>query len=1026
MKTNLIAGFSLTAAAVLSIHSALAQTPPSPSPSTPIPMDQLGAVVGKQYQGDGLSVIATPDGARLHCSFQRLEGHATADGLWLSSTAETFSGERFRVRVVKVGRGLSQLPATNPFICPQPALPSAGSVTVVDQVARFNRDGVTEEYSVSVDGVRQDFIIGQRPAGKGELRVELDVTGAKVEPLSNGARLVLNGAGRQIAYHRLQVVDARGQELTARLEVVDAARLTVLLDDAAASYPIRIDPTFSDANWISMNPAAPGALYNSVSCVTVDGSGNVYVGGSFYFMGDVVATRIAKWNGTRWSALGLGLGLNDVGSPSPTVSALAVSGNDLYVVGEFRTAMNSNGSPIVVNRIAKWDGNNWSALGSGFNDSAYSVATSGREVYVGGYFTVATNSGGMAVPVSRVARWNGTSWSPLNGGLNGTVSALASVGPSLYAGGYFLVATNAGGATIPVNRIAKWDGTNWSALGVGLNNSVSALAVSGSNIFAGGRFTMATNSGGAAVTANRIAKWDGNSWSALGLGVNTTVLGLAAAGSNVYAGGLFITATNSGGGPVTVNYIAKWNGNSWSALSSGVEDVVQAVAISGGNLYAGGSFKMADGVAANGIAKWNESSWSSLGVGMNDTVKALAILGTNLYVGGNFTTVVIGGTVLPVNHIARWDGNNWSTLGSGMNDSVFALAVLGTNLYAAGYFTTAGGVLVNGIAKWNGSIWSPLGLGMNLGPTKLAVSGNDLYAAGGFLRATNTGGATVTVNRIAKWNGTNWSALGQGLDARADSLFVSGSNVYVGGVFRYAINSGGGYVATHVIAKWNGSSWSSLGLGVDAPVYAFAMSGTDLYVGGTFSTATNSGGGAVPAKNIAKWNGTNWFAVGLGFNSQVLDLQMHQGELYAGGWFTWATNSEGAPVAANHLAKWNGTNWSALGAGTSDQVSALLVSGNDLYVGGYIGTAGGKASPYIARANLGVLGGRFVDPNNSVAGFSSTFLDATVGEPYRVQTQNSLASGGWVDFTNFTYTSPIVITAPTSLGTNRFFRAVTP
>jgi len=46
-------------------------------------MDQIGAVVGKQYQGDGLFVAATPEGARLRCVFQKLEGEALR-GLWLS------------------------------------------------------------------------------------------------------------------------------------------------------------------------------------------------------------------------------------------------------------------------------------------------------------------------------------------------------------------------------------------------------------------------------------------------------------------------------------------------------------------------------------------------------------------------------------------------------------------------------------------------------------------------------------------------------------------------------------------------------------------------------------------------------------------------------------------------------------------------------------------------------------------------------------------------------------------------------
>ena len=57
--------------------------------------------------------------------------------------------------------------------------------------------------------------------GAGPLRVELEVVGAKVEPLADGARLVLENSGRKIAYSRLRVTDATGKELTARMEVSD-------------------------------------------------------------------------------------------------------------------------------------------------------------------------------------------------------------------------------------------------------------------------------------------------------------------------------------------------------------------------------------------------------------------------------------------------------------------------------------------------------------------------------------------------------------------------------------------------------------------------------------------------------------------------------------------------------------------------------------------------------------------------------------------------------------------------------------
>src|SRR5207247_2034491 len=98
-----------------------------------------------------------------------------------------------------------------------------------------------------------------------------------------------------------------------------------------------------------------------------------------------------------------------------------------------------------------------------------------------------------------------------------------------------------------------------------MNIAVHALAVSGSDVYAGGAFTTA---GGSA--ANHIAKWDGSSWSPLGSGIGggsfpISVRALAVSGSDVYAGGYFTTA-----GGTAAKFIAKWNGSSWSGLGSGI------------------------------------------------------------------------------------------------------------------------------------------------------------------------------------------------------------------------------------------------------------------------------------------------------------------------------------------------------------------------------------------------------------------------------------------------------------------------
>src|SRR5262245_39976875 len=172
------------------------------------------------------------------------------------------------------------------------------------------------------------------------------------------------------------------------------------------------NPTFSDANWSSLG-GFPG-VDDSVYAAVVDGSGNLYVGGSFSTAGNVSAEWVAKWNGTRWSALSSGA--------DGHVSALAVLGNDVYVGGDFRTAGGDT-----VNCVAKWDGSSWSPLGSGmsgpdFGTYVSALAVSGNDLYAGGHFTTA---GGIVA--TNIAKWNGSTWSALGSGIGGSLDSVSAL-----------------------------------------------------------------------------------------------------------------------------------------------------------------------------------------------------------------------------------------------------------------------------------------------------------------------------------------------------------------------------------------------------------------------------------------------------------------------------------------------------------------------------------------------------------------------------------------------------------------------
>ena len=242
---------------------------------------------------------------------------------------------------------------------------------------------------------------------------------------------------------------------------------------------------------------------------------------------------------------------------------------------------------------------------------------------------------------------------------------------------------------------------------------------SGPALYAGGSFTTA---GG--VAANRIAKWDGSSWAALGSGVNERLVNALTVfddggGPALYAGGCFTTA-----GGVAANRIAKWDGSSWAALGSGMNGVVNALTVfddgGGPALYAGGNFTTAGGVAANNDREVGRLELD--GARQRDEqsdVDALTVFddggGPALYAGGNFTTA--GGVAANRDReVGRLELG-----GPRQRDERRlrrpALTVFddggGPALYAGGVFTSAGGVAANRIAKWDGSSWAALGSGMN-------------------------------------------------------------------------------------------------------------------------------------------------------------------------------------------------------------------------------------------------------------------------------------------------------------------------
>jgi len=605
-----------------------------------------------------------------------------------------------------------------------------------------------------------------------------------------------------------------------------------------------------------------------------DGSGPaLFVAGDFSQAGGMAATRIARWNGS-WSVLN--------GGPSGRVYSLAVyddgAGPDLYAAGGF---VNAGGIPV--HSVGRWDGSSWSSLGTGLDPNlftnAYALAAfddgSGPALFVGGSFSTA---GG--VPASNIARWNGTSWSAVGAGADGTVLALAAFddgsGPALHAGGDF---TNAGGS--PASHVAKWDGATWSALGGGVDDTVLALAAhddgGGAALYAGGFFTLADG-----VSAPYVARWDGSGWSAPGTWDSEPIRALAVyddgGGSQLFAGAQW--AGNPG-----EKHVARFDGTEWRDLGTGLDGAVGSLAVfddgNGPALYVGGQFARLDGVPVEGSLRWDGVSWTDLGSanrfgamlvdddgtgprllaatsggvvawdGVTSTPLGIGLSGTVLtmtrFDDGNGSALFVGGFLsvggLPSVGVARWDGTSWSAVGGQVNNFVLSLAGHddgnGPALFAGGHFTTIGGLVVNRIARWDGTAWSALGSGMNNSVSSLVVhddgSGPALYAGGRFSQASGT-----PVTYLARWNGSSWSPFGT-WTFEVNGLFVvddgEGPALFASGPFAQGVPALG-------LAKWNGTVWSPLAGGISGNISAVAAydggSGPELFFGGSFARAIDT------------------------------------------------------------------------------------------------------------------------------------------------------------------------------------------
>lgn len=348
------------------------------------------------------------------------------------------------------------------------------------------------------------------------------------------------------------------------------------------------------------HPGVYGAVYALKSI-----NGKLYIGGGFGGHGPFQpppysdeapgGNGIATFDGTTWDSLGHGV---DYGG------ALSIEyyNGGIYAGGNFSYANTGQYFPnsVVPNsaKIAKWNGTQWFAVDSTLSTAHEILALQYKnDLYIGGTFYDLPVSNGNA---KGITRYNGSTMDNMQGGLDwgiggNEVRSMVVWNGELYVAGAF---NTAGG--VPCHNIAKWNGTKWDSVGGGVdaNGMIMKLVVDSVNnaLYAVGGFESA---GG--MPAHGVAKWDGNNWSALGIPPQW-YYGFGSAGW--FKGELYVSGGSFGSPMDTV--LIRWDGNKWNQVY-GPNGFIFDFTVYKGNLYIGGNFTKIDTTTVNGIACYGDS-----------------------------------------------------------------------------------------------------------------------------------------------------------------------------------------------------------------------------------------------------------------------------------------------------------------------------------------------------------------------------------------------------------------------------------
>lgn len=633
----------------------------------------------------------------------------------------------------------------------------------------------------------------------------------------------------------------------------------------------------------------------------------------------------------------------------PALYAVGVFAN--RQIGRIDSITGNNGIETTISgafNVAKWDGRNWNIVGSPIvleNDPIFSLAR-----------------------INAIQAFDPDGPGPLNEML--------------------IVAGAPNGSAPNKHTTLQFDGTTWSYFGTPLSTlsseEVRDLEVFNGQLYACGRIS---NTGFAG-----IARWDTNGqfWDSVGDGITTTAANIRAermAVGDADGNGtpeLYVSGTFNNAGGVSANRLAKWDGTTWSNVPGFTNTSTAVQANIGGptvlkfmDIGDGPALLVGDAIytgltsPANtrgvALARLKNGVWSTLipQTGTSANLVKSYIYAAEMFQGPSGQQVHIGGTRLlngitgqptgvslarrnasgtfeplgtfpatPATNtatIAWMRAVDWDFAGPGASKLVF-----GSTNYRYGTLGTLSNLELQNMAIWNGS------------SIEIAHSGSSALAlTAGVIKELDPDGAGPLPNSIYIGH---YSDVVAGVRRTSGVLTFDGTSyqdtpagpkdVVAMQVFAPAAGTSALYVAgapdggDPSIAMLNGAAWTTVGstftdgnetqpATFDAIEVATVAGEPSLVVSGRFSSVSG-----VNSRWVARYNGTNWVAMDAGlpvpsgdptqifrtntFATRVVNLN---GQLFinvASSYFDTVSSTE--IVQPSQFYRWNGTAWENLGA----------------------------------------------------------------------------------------------------------------